>query len=216
MARQHTSGQHVTWSGSLGGSGPLTLAHWVRRATGEGGWTFNGEPSTAGSERYAGIYVDPTAGFARAQCDHQIGLPSAAIAQSGFLITTNAWHHVCAVFASPTSRTIYVDGVAAATNAQDESVAWPGFGIVEVCRLNTNGANATGRVAEAAIWTVALSAAEIDALWRGVPPGRVRPAALFLYWPLWGVAATEPDLSGNGRNGTVTGATAADHAPVGR
>jgi hypothetical protein len=33
------------------------------------------------------------------------------------------------------------------------------------------------------------------------------------YFPLWGAASPEPDLSGNKLNGTLTGTTAANHAP---
>ena len=40
-------------------------------------------------------------------------------------------------------------------------------------------------------------------------------SAVVLDKPLYGVASPEPDLSGNGNNGTVTGTVLADHAPVG-
>jgi hypothetical protein len=46
--------------------------------------------------------------------------------------------------------------------------------------------------------------------------GLIAIANLCAYWPLWGVATPEPDLSGNLNSGTVTGALLAAHAPVGR
>lgn len=46
--------------------------------------------------------------------------------------------------------------------------------------------------------------------------GRLITNGLIGYWPLWGVAASEPDLSGNLNNGAVTGAILANHPPIGR
>ena len=74
-----------------------------------------------------------------------------------------------------------------------------------------------GRIAEVGLWRAVLSADEILSASQGVSPSRIRPGALIGYWPIWGVASPEPDLSDLGNHGTVTGtAPAADHAPVGR
>ena len=74
-----------------------------------------------------------------------------------------------------------------------------------------------GRIAEVALWNVALSDAEIAALATGANPLRVHPNNLAAYYPLWGVGAGgEPDLSGNGQTLTEVGTVGvADHAPVG-
>jgi len=81
---------------------------------------------------------------------------------------------------------------------------------------NDNFGPADGRIAEVAIWDVALTAAEFGALAKGTSPLFIRPAGLKGYWPIWGVASPEADLSGNGNNLSVTGTLAlADHAPVG-
>jgi hypothetical protein len=210
--------QYVRWTGTLFGGGAYTLACWGRWTSGQGGFQLGGEPSNAASAAYTSLWVDTTNGIVSANCDHQTGISSQSKAQTGVgvVLLASGWYHLAGVFGGPASRQCYVNGVQQATSSENEGTAWPGFGMVEVCRLNTNAAGATGTVAEAAIWSAALSAAELLALTRGAPPTRIRPTALALYWPLWGVAATEPDLSGNGRNGTVTGATRADHAPVGR
>jgi hypothetical protein len=72
-----------------------------------------------------------------------------------------------------------------------------------------------GRLAEVALWNVALTDAEILALAKGVKPQQVRQQGLRGYWPLWGVAYPEPDLSGNGVHGALAGAVPlADHAPA--
>ena len=72
------------------------------------------------------------------------------------------------------------------------------------------------RVAEPFICDVALSNNEITAIGRGEKISQLRRPNLKTHWPLWGIASPEPDLSGNGKHGTVTGASRIDHAPVGR
>lgn len=69
-----------------------------------------------------------------------------------------------------------------------------------------------GRVAEVSVWSRALTVPELRAVkWGGLKDR----AGLLGYWPLWGVADPEPDLSGNGRHLAVHQAVRADHAPVG-
>jgi hypothetical protein len=76
----------------------------------------------------------------------------------------------------------------------------------------------TGTNADAAQWATHaifnrdLSAAEIEE-WRA---GTVIQSGLAAYHELgWNGTSTQPDLSGNGHAGTVTGATVADHVPAG-
>lgn len=71
-----------------------------------------------------------------------------------------------------------------------------------------------GMIAEFAIWDIELTDVECFALNDGISPNRIRPSAMVGYWPLYGNSSPEPDLSGNGNNGTVTGTTKADHTPV--
>jgi len=71
-----------------------------------------------------------------------------------------------------------------------------------------------GTIAEVALWDAALSAAELLALAGGVSPRTLRRDNLLLYWPLWGLDTTEPDLSANNRTGAVTDTTFHPHAPV--
>lgn len=74
-----------------------------------------------------------------------------------------------------------------------------------------------GSLAEAAIWDVALTDDQMRMLAGRRCALRVRPDRLVAtggYWPFYGTGSPEPDLSGRGNNGTVTGAVVADHAPV--
>lgn len=83
------------------------------------------------------------------------------------------------------------------------------LGLAELARERHDG-----RIADFAIWSVALTAGEFAALAKGVSPLRVRPASLVAYWPLFGVGSAEPDAIGQSGNLVLNGTTRADHAPV--
>lgn len=95
-----------------------------------------------------------------------------------------------------------------------------GSGTTTPCALAGEAGTANlddGTIAEVTLWAeVALTASEISALAQGVSPNLIRPIGRLFQWPMWGVASPEPDISGSSNNGTVTGTSLADHAPVGR
>ena len=72
-----------------------------------------------------------------------------------------------------------------------------------------------GDIAELGLWDTALSAAEIAALARGVPPSRIRPLRLCAYWPLQTEGSTLPNRVRGTGAGTISGSIPiAPHAPV--
>jgi hypothetical protein len=111
----------------------------------------------------------------------------------------------------------FLDGVADGTLTSNV-VIQNSTGNLEIGRTNANNANRfDGRIAEVGIWDVALSDAEFGALAKGASPLRFRRDHLKGYWPLFGVAYPEADLSGNVNNPTQVGTVnAANHSPVGR
>ena len=99
--------------------------------------------------------------------------------------SANTWHHGCAVFASTTSRTIYLDGGNSATNT-DNRVATPQEIRIGVF-VNFNDSQTAfmnGRLAEVGIWNAVLTAAEIASLAKGMTCDKVRPQNLVFYAPL--------------------------------
>lgn len=94
--------------------------------------------------------------------------------------TSGVYHHACAVITSATSRTIYLDGGNSATSTASVS---PTVDTFNIARFPSWGGVA-GDVAEAALWTVALSADDVLALAKGVSPMLVRPQNLQFYAPL--------------------------------
>lgn len=95
--------------------------------------------------------------------------------------------HFAGVFASSTSRTAYVDGVAGSTNTTSRapgSLAGIAFGAIYNDATNVFSGPFDGTIWEAAFWNVALTASEIAALAKGYKPTLIRPASLVSYWPL--------------------------------
>ena len=117
--------------------------------------------------------------------------------------TTNQWVHCAGVFTSTTSRQAYLNGTSgtvntANCNAQDSAA-----------RL-VMGFQTLSQVAEIGVWNVALTAAEIESLAKGVTCTQVRPQSLRFYAPL---IRNLQDVRG-GLTITNNTATVADHPRV--
>lgn len=143
------------------------------------------------------------------------GAPVAQSGQSSVFVTAtasaalsnNTWAHVAAVFASTTSRTAYLNGGNAGSDANASTPA----GVTTTDMATGSDSGATLQIALPAIWTAALSAGEIAALAAGLDPRLLqsRRASLADFWPLIG-ASPEPDWISASRNLTVTGAVRSD------
>jgi hypothetical protein len=98
----------------------------------------------------------------------------------------NTWHHVCGVFLATADRTVYLDGTNKGADATGVSGAGANTLAVGCCGDQTPSDYLSGAVAEAAIWSAALSQAEANSLARGFLPVQIRPESLVAYWPLGG------------------------------
>lgn len=95
--------------------------------------------------------------------------------------TVGTWHHACVVFASNTSRTIYMDAANSATNTTNLSISglnqfWIGTA--------AGSTNFDGDLADVGVWTTDLTLGEITSLAKGMPCNSVRPSSLSFYAPL--------------------------------
>jgi hypothetical protein len=128
--------------------------------------------------------------------------------------SANTWHHACAVEGSGTDHRVYIDGGSKASSVDSRIPTAASIDRTAVgYRHNTSPLEpCNGRIADAVIWNVALTDAEVAIISRpGFQMHRYRPESIKLYWRL-GVATTEPDWSGNGFHGTLLSApTIADH-----
>lgn len=164
-------------------------------------WTLQAQGNVTG---------DPVGFFTRAG-----GTGQNVVTTTGYSVST--WHHACCVGTSATSRAVFIDGGSKGTGATSLTPA----GIDRIAigrRLYTTSPDGPcdGRIAEAAVWDIALSDAEVALLAAPVSPVMVRPESLVFYAPL--IGRFDPEISTwDGLAGgtlTVTGTVAADHPRI--
>lgn len=100
--------------------------------------------------------------------------------------TTGQWRLHCVVFETNAARNTFLDGTAGSANTSSVS---PTATLVNNFRIGcrtrtTDDGFFDGDIAEVAIWSAALTQAEITSLAKGFCPRRVRPQSLVLYSPL--------------------------------
>lgn len=134
-----------------------------------------------------------------------------AYTSTGF--TANTWHHAAAVHTSTTSRTAYIDGGSAGSNTTSNVPTGHDRTSIAQAGDSTPSTLLTGNIAEAAVWNIALDAADIASLAKGYSPLLVRPESLVAYWPLIGNFSPEINVVG-GVNLTVTDATKFPHPRI--
>ncbi len=136
----------------------------------------------------------------------------AEIASSAGDISTGVWTHVAARY-DGSNQKIYKNGAEIATRAEtgtpSTSLSSPNHRIGGSSQSTPQGLF-NGDIAEIEIYSSALSVNEILARSRGARITAIPVAR----WTLWGLNDPEPDLSGGGNTGAVTGATLANHAPI--
>lgn len=111
---------------------------------------------------------------------------AATAAQSTTGYAANVWSHVCGVFNSTSSRTVYLNAGNVATNSVSE-VSPTAATQLRIGNVLFNGSSilyTDGSIAEVGIWNAALTAAEIASLAKGMTCDKVRPQSLVFYAPL--------------------------------
>ena len=180
---------------------PFTCAAWVYLTANvlSGDILFIGQSSGATNTNTFRLLAGSTA----------VALANGGVATSAAL-PLNTWTHVAGVWASSTSRSVYVNGTGKVTNTTS---ATPGSIDRTSIGKRDNAANdggLAGNFAEWGLWNAALDDAEIAALGAGIPPINVRPQSLISYLPM--IRDTQ-DLKGLGFS--LTGSvTAADHCRI--
>lgn len=180
---------------------PLTMGLWFNTDFSQ---TLLSIRDSDGSERFQ-IQANDASNTVQA-VSIAAGVQASAVTTAGF--TDNQWHHACGVFAASNSRSIYLDGGNKQTNTTSNTP-----GTVDRTRINNFTSAKSLLVAEAAIWNVALSDAEVALLAKRVSPLMVRADALVAYWPLIGNYSPEIDIVG-GHSFTVVDAVAAAHPRI--
>lgn len=184
------TGQAVTSANSLP-AGPFTLASWVqlRDASAANRAFFGGSVAGGPALRYNSggrvivFYVDGG---------------STIVATQAPGLEPFRWYHVAATWDGTTAR-IYIDGSLAASAAY----ATPFTSVPVRIGSDSAGNVFSGRIDDSVVWARALTADEIDAVWRLGPVAY--PSNAFLDYRYDDVSATAiADLSGTANTGTLS------------
>lgn len=193
---------------------PLTLACWFNSDDATVSQALVSMAVIGDNDNYFMIYAagnvlgDPL----RAECGSATA-SGAASTSSGYTVDT--WHHAVGVFTTTTSRAAYIDGANSGSDTAAVTPASLDRTAVGALERLTPGLFLSGQVAEAAIWSAALDAAEITALAKGFCPKLIRPQSLVAYWPLFGNDSPELDRWKNRFDLTLTGPpTKSDHIRI--
>jgi hypothetical protein len=185
---------------------PVTLAGWFNSDSATANQTIVSITNAAGQERFVLQAAGAVTGDPVRASTVAGNISSFADSATGY--SANTWHHAAGVFASSTSRIAYIDGVAGTTETTSRT---PGTMNATRIGVTVGGGSRTGymngRLAEIAIWNVALNADEIAALAKGYRPSLIRPASLRLYVPL----VREVGDYSRAVTLTTSGTTVADH-----
>lgn len=208
------SSQYLTYTGAAVTTTPLTLACWFysNDTAAAQGLVALGYSDAVDTSRFVLTANGNIAGDPVRATAHDAGTIHPAVTTTGY--SANTWHHACGVFASSTSRSAYIDGGSKGTTTNSHTpigIDRTYIGVVEGAGLTNY---MSGRIAEAAIWNVALTDAEVLMLSKNRCPLFVRPANLVSYWPLLGANSPEIDPVGKYDMTLTNGPTKAEHPRI--
>jgi hypothetical protein len=205
MARNfvRTSSQYLSNANAVVAAAPCSMACWFNTADLTNTKVWMGIEDAALSHKF--VMFSTGSDTILAGTGGTEGFSSAG---SG-TFSDNIWNHACAVYASSSSRLAYLNGTPGAANTATRTPASLSQTLIGG---EVSASFADGDMAEAAIWNVALSAADVVALATGVSPLLVQPDGLVAYWPLLGRHDPEIDRVG-GFNMTLNAAPIAAAHP---
>lgn len=126
--------------------------------------------------------------------------------------SANTWHHACGVYSADDAVAAFLDGGGKNTGGGTFTPAgWDSVSIA-TSSDSTPSFFTSGRIAEAALWNVALTDAEVAILAEGYSPLFVRPQNLMAYWPL--IRDTDDDIVGGYSMTPINTPSVAAHAPM--
>lgn len=210
LAFASASSQYLNVASGVVSDRPLTMMAWVNSTSYAASQSFCIVGVDGSFDQRFLIYF--TTGTGKMSAGEQDGASNFFSVPSAASPTANIWHHVVGVFAAANSRSVFLDGVKATstTSAGTHPAAKNRTAIGASGFSGALAAYMNGRLAEVAIWNVALSDAEVAWLATGASPLTLihRLANLKLYQPL--IRSVNDFVVGPAMT-AVNGPTAAEH-----
>ena len=132
-------------------------------------------------------------------------------------LSTLAWNHLVAVFASPTSRTIYWNGSGNKVTNTGNSGTGPTIDYTTISGNHFSGSvsdQADGRIAEVTLYDFALSDDQVDILFERHWPLIIQRSGIKHYWEMPGNGGPSRDQFGGLDMTWYNTPVVADHPPL--
>lgn len=197
---------------------PLSMACWFACDDLTGNMALMAIQAEDGGAGFDGhvlwVYGSAPGDYINASTQNKVSGWGTAAATAG--PSLNVWTHACGVWSSISARAAYLNGANKGTDAALVAPAGPDRTYIGASRYNNSVANYhSGCIAEAGIWSVALTDADVAALATGISPVLVQPEYLEAYWPLIGRFSPEIDaVGGYGMTSSPSAPTVADHVRI--
>ncbi len=211
MAREfeRTNSEYLSNGSPLLTAAPMTVSMWINPFLPmSGGQTVFSIADTGGNDDF---FILEYLGGSPADIRWMAVRGSGGIASIPNVIVPNQWQHVCGVEVASNLRHVYYNGGSEATNTDSRVPVSLDNTTIAAHLLSVLITTPNVRVGHAALWNVALTAAEVASLAAGVSPLRIRRDNLVEYWPING-QSPERGVVG-GFNMTVNGTPAVVEEP---
>jgi hypothetical protein len=179
----YTSFQYLSTASAPATGTPMTIASWGKTSTPltQASVSVGDNSSTQRNQLQWG--VGPSANTPRAVA---IGATATDIVIGTSNSWNGQWNHCCGLFTSATSRSLFFNGVSENTGTTNIGSQNAATNVTIGARIQNSAAGAyfDGDLADVGIWNVALTAAEIASLAKGMACDKVRPQSLVFYAPL--------------------------------
>lgn len=195
MSRDFNGSSQFAYLASAPAASPLTLAAWVRPDSVSGlSKTIVAVCGAASHYQLLGLSV----GLGKWYCASRQGATE-YYAAGTTAVATGGWVHVAAVFASSTSRAIFVNGASEGSNSTSVSPTLTSTSVAARTDGAVPGGSPSyfdGQIAHAAVWPIALTSGQVASLAAGQSPLTVSATSPWLYVPLAGETFPEKNFSG--------------------
>ncbi len=218
-ARQftETSGQFMARTTAPISSYPCTISAWYKPSNNTSNHSIVYIGSTTDTRRFLIYRAGPSSNNVAVLDNRNDGGASIQILAGTTPVTnTAAWYNVVGVFASSTDRKIYVNGTQ--ENSDTSSMTTTSLNRYSVGARGipapSYGLYANAKIAEVAVWSVALTSAEILQLAKGANPQWIQRPSLASYLPGWTGLSPDLDLVSGTMGLTNAPTQSTDHPPV--
>jgi hypothetical protein len=195
---------------------PFTISAWFKSTATGANYVITSidTPNSSGYQILGTIEASGGVGGTPVRAYNYNG-SSFGVAASTTGFASGTWYHACGVFTSATSRAAFIDGGSKGTDTTNIVGVPSELVIGRRRRNNAIGTwNANSLIAEVAVWSSALSDADVASLGGGASPLGIDSGNLAAYWPLTTVTQLTDSQGSNDLTDGDAATWSADHPTI--